>query len=624
MKEEGKPAKRRRKIASAVASIPESVLPTDHVPTVEEVMTIVHAEVPEVLDQMKDFRNFMFVIWQHLKLPQPTDVQYDIAEYLQNSPRKVVIEAFRGIGKSYITVAYVCWRLYLDPQIEIMVVSAGKERADSFSIFVKTLINDVPMLQHLIADKSKGQRDSNVAFDVGPKLPSGSPSVKSVGITGQLTGSRADLIVGDDIEIPSNSATPDLRFKLSELVKEFAAVIKPEGKIVYLGTPQTEMSLYNVLEGRGYQLRIWTAKYPTEEQLKGYSGRLAPFILDRLEFHQAGSPVDPMRFNEQYLVERELEYGRSGFALQFMLDTTLSDANKFPLKITDLIVAYCNPIQAPNQIYWSNNPLLKLKDLPNVAMAGQAYYSSDVLGSGYSPYDSSVMVIDPSGRGTDETGYAVAKMSSGNIYVPAAGGLQGGYSDETLIALCNIAKEHKVNKIMVESNFGDGMFTKLLTPHMNRIYPCTMEEVRQSTQKEVRIINALEPVLNQHRLVIDPSVIQKDYDTAMERYPADKAPQYMLFYQLTRLSKDRNALKHDDRLDALAMAVQFFSDRLSLDQQAAQDRRRQEMFDAELEIYRREMGGSSLHQPLNFHTRAVSNINKPHKQSVKNIGNPRR
>jgi hypothetical protein len=575
----------------------------------------------ERIDPMSDFRNFMFVIWQHLKLPEPTAVQYDIADYLQNSPRKVVIEAFRGVGKSYITVAYVCWRLYLDPQIEIMVVSAGKERADAFSIFVKTLINDVPMLQHLIADKSKGQRDSNVAFDVGPKLPSGSPSVKSVGITGQLTGSRADLIVGDDIEIPSNSSTPDLRFKLSELVKEFSAVIKPNGKIVYLGTPQTELSLYNVQESRGYQLRIWTARYPTQEQLKGYASRIAPFILDRLEDHLAGEPVDPARFNAEDLLERELEYGKSGFALQFMLDTMLSDVNKFPLKISDFIVAACLSDKAPQEILWTNNPVLKLKELPNVAMAGQNYYASEVVRSSYVPYDSSVMVIDPSGRGADETAYAVAKMCCGNIYIPSAGGLQGGYSDEVMIALCNIAKNQKVNKIIVESNFGDGMFTQLLRPHLNRIYPCSIEEVRQNTQKELRIISALEPVLNQHRLVIDPSVIQQDYDSAMTRYAPDVAPQYMLFYQLARLSKDKGSLKHDDRLDALAMAVQFFQDRMAFDQQAALDRRKQEAFDEELKTMCREMGmgGAETHQPLNFHNRMAANLSKPRSQSVKNV-----
>lgn len=565
---------------------------------------------PEIIDPYKqDFRNFMYVVWKHLGLPDPTPTQYAIAYYLQHSPKRCIIEAFRGVGKSYITVAYVCWKLYCDPQVKIMVVSAGKERADAFSIFVKSLIRDVPMLKHLQPDPSRGQRDSNVAFDVGPATPSGSPSVKSVGISGQLTGSRANLIVADDIEIPSNSATHDLRAKLGELVKEFAAVLSPAGQILYLGTPQTELSLYNILETRGYQMRVWCARYPTAEQVAMYGSRLAPDILDALaDGAQEGASTDPLRFDDEDLIKRELEYGKSGFALQFMLDTSLSDLNKYPLKINDLIISSCQIDKAPNHISWSNNPLARLNNLPNVAMAGQYYYSPEIITAHYEPYNSSVMVIDPSGRGTDETGYTVAKMASGNVYIPDSGGMLGGYSDETLIALCEKAKQYKVNTILVESNFGDGMFTSLLTPHMNRIYPCKIEEVRQNQQKELRIIESLEAVMNQHRLIIDPHVIEQDYKTAMDRYSPDIAPQYMLFYQLARISKARGALKHDDRLDSLAMAVHFFTDQLAMDAKATQQRRNDDAWDAMLEKYVQETKGRTDNKQLTFHDRMRDKI----------------
>ena len=124
------------------------------------------------------------------------------------------------------------------------------------------------------------------------------------------------------------------------------------------------------------------------------------------------------------------------------------------------------------------------------------------------------MSIDPAGRGKDETGYAIVKMLNGNLFVPDAGGLQGGYSEETLELLAKKAKAHKVNRIIVESNFGDGMFNQLMTPILRKIYPCTIDEVRHNTQKEKRIIDTLEPVLNQHRLIVDPKVIKNDYESA--------------------------------------------------------------------------------------------------------------
>ena len=149
----------------------------------------------------EDFRYFLVVVWKFLDLPDPTPLQYDVARYLQHGPRRKIIEAFRGIGKSWITSAFVVWLLLRNPQLKILVVSASKERADQFSTFTLRLIHELPILAHLIP--SEDQRQSKIAFDVGPALPDHSPRVKSVGILGQLTGSRADHIVAHDVEVPN-------------------------------------------------------------------------------------------------------------------------------------------------------------------------------------------------------------------------------------------------------------------------------------------------------------------------------------------------------------------------------------------------------------------------------------
>ena len=118
---------------------------------------------PQLPQELHDFRNFLFIVWKHLALPDPTEVQYDMAEYLQNAPRRAIIEAFRGVGKSYITAAFVVWKLLLDPEIKFMVVSASKARADDFSTFTQRLIMELPMCSHLIAKDH--QRWSKIAFD---------------------------------------------------------------------------------------------------------------------------------------------------------------------------------------------------------------------------------------------------------------------------------------------------------------------------------------------------------------------------------------------------------------------------------------------------------------------------
>lgn len=535
----------------------------------------------------EDFRKFVYSVWKQLNLPDPTPVQYDIAHYLQHGPKRSVIQAFRGVGKSWLTSAFVCWLLLNDPQLKILVVSASKERADAFSSFVKKLINELPILQHL--KPREGQRDSMLAFDVGPAKPDHSPSVKSVGVFGQMTGSRADIIIPDDVEIPSNSATQQMRDKLSEAVKELDAIIKPlpTSRVIYLGTPQQELSLYNELGERGYELRIWPALYPELNKLMSYKGRLASIVTKAMEKDPTliGKPTDPARFDEEDLLERRSSYGRAGFALQFMLDTSLSDAERYPLKVSDLLVQNLGPTMAHLKMAWAAAPEVCINDLPNVALTGDRFYRPMWHSDDMSEYTGCVMSIDPSGRGKDETGYAVVKALTGNLFLTEQGGIAGGYEVETLEALAYAAKRNQVKYIIIEANFGDGMFTQLLKPVLNRIYPCTVEEVKHSTQKEARIIDTLEPVMSSHRLIVDQRVIQKDFDTA-------KDIKYSLFYQMTRITRDRGALVHDDRLDALAIAVAYWTESMGRDNNKAAQDVRAVAIDKELKGFMRSaLGG---------------------------------
>lgn len=521
------------------------------------------------------------MVWKHLGLPDPTPVQYDIAHYLQHGPKRAVIEAFRGVGKSWITAAFVCWLLWNNPQLKILVVSASKDRADLFAMFVKRLISDMPILQHLQA--RPGQLDSMLKFDVGPATPDQSPSVKAAGITGQITGSRADIIIADDIEVPNNSATQVMRDKLSESVKEFDAILKPleAARIIYLGTPQTEMSLYNQLPERGYEVRIWPAEYPQFKDIIKYQGRLAPMVTKALEDDGTlqGKPLDPQRFGEDDLAARLLSYRRAGYALQFMLDTSLSDADRYPLKVADLMVMNLSPTMGHLKLAWGAAPEVCINDLPAVALLGDRYYRPIFKSPDMSEYTGCVMAIDPSGRGQDETGYAIIKILTSNLFLVAAGGLKGGYDEKTLETLAQLAKAHQVNHIIIEANFGDGMYTKLFQPVLQKHHKCLVEEVKHSTQKEARIIDTLEPVISSHRLVVDQKVIEADYRTA------ETDTQYSLFYQMTRLSRDRGSLTHDDRLDALAMAVAYWTEHLATDQNKQAEAIRQKQLEDELKKF---------------------------------------
>lgn len=522
-----------------------------------------------MLNNLKsDFVAFLFVLWKALGLPNPTKCQIDMARTLaDNKYKRFILQAFRGIGKSFITCAYVVWVLWKNPQLKILIVSASKERADANSIFIKNIIDLLPFLHEM--KPRAGQRDSVISFDVGGAVPDHSPSVKSVGITGQLTGSRADIIIADDVEIPNNSATSTARERLEQLVTEFAALLKPldTSRTIYLGTPQTEMTLYKTLEdSKGYSTIIYPAQYPRNaaEDIM-YGDRLAPLLRAEYEADKEalrGTPTDPIRFDSDDLRERELEYGKAGYTLQFMLNPNLSDAEKYPLKIRDAIVCSLDIDKAPLSYQWLPNRQNQNDDLPNVALKGDTIHSYHSCSANTSEYTNKILVIDPSGRGKDETGYAVLYYLNGYIYLMEVGGFRGGYEDSTLEKLAKKAKYWKVNTVVHESNFGDGMFGKIFTPILLKHHQCAIEEIRAKGMKEQRICDNLEPVFGAHKIVIRAEAIREDYQTARDT-DGKHDIRYSAFYQMSRMSRERGAVAHDDRLDAFALGVEYL--RLGMD-----------------------------------------------------------
>ncbi len=531
-----------------------------------------------------DFKLFLQALWQQLDLPSPTRAQYAIADYLQYGPKRLQIQAFRGVGKSWITGAFVLWTLFNDAEKKIMIISASKERADNMSIFLQKLIIETPWLVHL-RPKSDDSRWSRISFDVNCS-PHQAPSVKSVGITGQLTGSRADLMILDDIEVPGNSMTEMMREKLLQLCTEAESILTPkkDSRIMYLGTPQTTFTIYRKLAERNYRPFVWPARYP--KSLSNYEGLLAPQLQEDIDMGAEGGRVtDPDRFSDEDLVEREAAMGRSNFMLQFMLDTTLSDAEKFPLKFSDLVITSVNPTQAPDAVVWCSDPRNVLKDLPTVGLPGDYFYSPMQLQGEWGPYAETICSVDPSGRGTDETSATYISQRNGFLYVHEVRAYRDGYSDNTLLDILRGCKRYNVTKLLIETNFGDGVIGELFKKHLQQTKQAIdVEEVRANVRKEDRIIDALEPVMNQHRLIVDRSVVEWDYSSNKDAAPEERLL-YMLFYQMSRMCREKGAVKHDDRLDSLAQGVKYFTDAMGISAHEAVKMRKREEWNDILETF---------------------------------------
>ena len=546
----------------------------------------------------QDFKLFLQALWAELNLPSPTRAQYAIADYLQNGPKRLQVQAFRGVGKSWITGAFVLWTLFNDAERKVMIISASKERADNMSIFLQKLIIDTPWLKHL-QPKSDDSRWSRISFDVNCS-PHQAPSVKSVGITGQLTGSRADLMILDDVEVPGNSLTEFMREKLLQLCTEAESILTPksDSRIMYLGTPQTTFTIYRRLAERNYRPLVWPARYPRQDKLSKYEGILAPEIQEDVDMGaEEWAPTDD-RFSHEDLIEREASMGRSNFMLQFQLDTTLSDAQKFPLKMADLVITSVNPTTAPEDIIWCSDPSKVIRDAPTVGLPGDYFYSPMQLVGEWSSYDETICSVDPSGRGTDETAAAFLSQRNGLIYLHEMSAYRDGYSDRTLLDILSKCRDYGVTSLVIETNFGDGIVGELFKKHLiNTKQNINIEEVRANVRKEDRIIDSLEPVLNQHRLIIDRGVIDWDYASNKDS-PAEERLLYMLFYQMSRMCREKRAVKHDDRLDCLAQGVKYFTDALSISAQDQIQMRKNEEWNNMLAEFLDDPQASANHMVL--------------------------
>lgn len=554
-----------------------------------------------------DFRVLLTLMWRFLGLPDPTELQLDIAWHLQNHGwskeiDRLIVMAFRGAAKSWITAAYVLWNLLRDPQLKMGVFSGSAKRSVNFVNFCLNLIAEMPELQHL--RPKPNQRQSSSSFDVAPSRPDQTPSVFALGITAAVVGFRADIIVGDDVETNKNSMTPDMREKLSDAVKEFDAIIKPYGQIIFLGTPQTEASIYNVLSQRGYRVIIWCARYPTGKQRRAYGDRLAPWIAHRLNKNPGlvGRSTEPGRFSDEDLAGREISWGKAGFALQYMLDTSLSDVDRYPLRLRDIITMSLDRRMAPDTVSWGAGEHLRIRDVQPISLDGDGLYAPSSHSPLFSTYLRKVAFIDPSGRGADETAMSILGVLNSVPFLLKQAGWNDGYGEETLRDIARLCVEFDVRTLRIEEDFGQGMFAQLLTPILreawkeaNKSRPKsehggTVIESERATkvQKELRILEILEPIFQSHRLVIAKEVLEEDVAQTMRREGTELRDRYSLMYQITRLARERDCLTHDDRVESLAGAVGMVLDQLGLHPGEEAEKRRDRDLEEELERFDRE------------------------------------
>lgn len=521
------------------------------------------------------FPDFLDVIFEHLGFEKSSETQRDIAEFLQYGPQHLMIQAQRGQAKTTITAAFAVWMLIHDPNHRILIVSGGGSTAKDIATLVIRIITQIEFLECMRPDIQAGDRSSVEGFDVHHSFrnPDKSASIACVGITGTTTSKRADLLIADDIETSSNSDSSLKRENILAKSKEFTDLCST-GRIVYLGTPQSIESIYNTLPSRNYHVRIWPGRYPTPDQIENYNGNLAPLILKKIKEDPSlqtgggasgdqGKTTDE-RLNEKVHQNKEWDKGTADYQLQYMLNTSLSDKERYPLKTEKLLF-----MRSPGNRF----PLVVNKDpressLRNFNVHGFTFKtSSAMMTEEFAELQSKIMYIDPAGGGKngDETGYCVMGLLNSNLYLLEVGGIPGGYDIQQMETLAEVAKRHKVHSVVIEKNFGYGSFREVFHPVLRSYHSCAIEDDMVHGQKEKRIAEVLGPIIGRNSLIVLEDCIEQDVKHCY-RYGAADRQGYSFFFQFARLMLVKDALVHDDRLDAVAGAAHYYSSQIAINQ----------------------------------------------------------
>jgi len=546
-----------------------------------------------VAEHFEHFEDFAMWGMEFLGFPL-TGMQEDIAAFMALGPRLRMVMAQRGEAKSTLAALYAVWRLVQRPQDRVLVVSGGEAQASEVATLIIRLIMTADILEYLRPDRQAGDRSSVDAFDVHHALKGldKSPSVACVGITANLQGKRADLLIADDVETTKNGLTVTQREHLLLLTKDFSSICT-HGDIMYLGTPQTKDSIYNTLPGRGFDVRIWPGRFPTPEEVEKYGERLAPFLSERIKADPSlqsgagldgtkGKPADPQRYTETDLCEKELDQGPEGFQLQYMLDTSLSDAARQQLKLSDLLVANFNHERLPEILVYQAAPkhLVEMPaDFP--IPLTKLYHPVPVDCHFATPKEKPMMYIDPAGGGKDELGFAISVPLGPYIHVLDVGGLKGGLTDENGEKLVDLIRKFGVTLVKVESNMGHGLFEINLRAVLAKRREDRPEDEFKNVgvigeystgQKERRIIDSLVSSVQRHRVILHTAVFESDALYGKQHTP-DQRKSYSMFYQFANITTDRGSLTHDDRLEAMAGAVRHWKGVLVTDEHKAAEAR---------------------------------------------------
>ena len=383
-------------------------------------------------------------MWADYKGWKVPKFHYTVCDWLENRGRIAVLEVFRGAAKSTITALYMAWKLREDAEYRFLVQSADDLTSSKMSADAQHVLSMHPLCYGM-----KGNLWQTIRFSVKGNPDPRNASVTAQGIMGNVTSSRANEVIFDDVEVPKNVMTPVLRETLRRRMSDATHILVPGGSKLYIGTPHTHDSIY-------------------EEQIKAGADSLVIPLFDKKGVNAWGD----------YFTEEEVKFRRSECKTQNEWDS------QYQLKARPLHEIRLNPdmivpYTGEPEIRSANNQVAM--KINGEQMVGCSTYWDVALGKADS--DDSVF----SAMFTD---------AKGHLYWQVAKALTGEV-DEQCEQICDIVVKYSIPGVCIETNGPGGFVPAILRRHLReKGLRCGVTEFHAKTNKTKRILDAFDTPLS--------------------------------------------------------------------------------------------------------------------------------
>ena len=442
---------------------------------------------------MESTRFDLFVaVWNRRQNMNTPELHIEIARWLEHcwetGQQELLLMAFRNSGKSTLVGLFSAWLLLNNPDLRILVIAADLTLARKMVRNVKRIIERHPLTPTLIP--TRADQWASDRFTINRQTEHRDPSMQARGIGANVTGSRADIIICDDVEVPNTSDTPSKRQDLRDRLEEIGFVLVPGGTRLYIGTPHTLDSVY-------------AQKPPPESKsqaafLDGYT-RLELAVLD-----DHGNSRWPEQFPPERIEKMRLRNGPNKFQSQMMLKpVSLSEGRLDP----DKLKFYGDDLD-----FREGNQQVKLfigaRQMISASCWWDPSYGSPTRG------DASVIAALFSDAQGDYWLQRVAYLT----HDPALND-QVDEATQQCRQVVEFPKQLNLPAVKIETN-GLGRFLPgLLRRELSRShFRASVIELSSSRNKAVRIIEGFDAVLAAKRLHVHRSVLATPFVTEMREW----------------------------------------------------------------------------------------------------------